>query len=256
MARCHCDRVHTAACQLQTFVERVDARIFRGDAQRASSSISMPRARDTPFISAASASTPDPVPTSRTAAGGSICIASSSASRHSVVVGCSPVPNAAESTRLDLVQPRCAPELSEGFSRTRDLGSGRVGVSRPVAEEIETLSTPRALTICSGATLSGIRAAMPPSNEASSIEAPSSTRPIERLVADVAKVLGTARSSVTTRSFNVDPQYVGGVDARRAAGGDDAGEQTHAHHQHRVGDDDRDFYRRQRALAETEVPRR
>ena len=128
------DRVHTAACQLQTFVERVDARIFRGDAQRASSSMSMPRARDTPFISAASASTPDPVPTSRTAAGGSICMprrALRDTAWSSGAVRCRMPRSLRVSGRL--VQPRCAPELSEGFNRTGRWAQDpdRVSVSVP-----------------------------------------------------------------------------------------------------------------------------
>ena len=92
-------RFRPAACQLQPLVERVDARVLRGDAQRLVVDIDA-RARGTPIISAPSASTPDPVPTSSTASGGAICTASSSASRHSAVVGWSPVPNAAASTSL------------------------------------------------------------------------------------------------------------------------------------------------------------
>ena len=93
-------------------------RAFSEATRNASSSMSMASARGTPIISAASARTPDPVPTSSTASGGAMPTSSSSTSRHSAVVGCSPVPNAAAS--INWRAPASAAGVSRNNRQTSD----------------------------------------------------------------------------------------------------------------------------------------
>ena len=90
-----------AARQLQPLVERVDARVLRGDAQRLIFDVvDAVRPAAHPSSAPRAQSTPDPVPTSSTASGGPTSTASSRASRHITVVAWSPVPNAPASTSL------------------------------------------------------------------------------------------------------------------------------------------------------------
>ena len=137
--------------------------------------MSMASARGTPSVSAASASTPDPVPTSSTDRGRTISTVSSSASRHSAVVGCSPVPN--DGASINLTAPGriswSAGTMWRRPTRTwRGLRIQTESASRPIAVEIRRSSTPSALAACPGVTPSGSRAATVPSPSNSTSSAP------------------------------------------------------------------------------------
>ena len=146
-------------------------RAFSAATRSASSSISMPSARGTPIISAPSASTPEPVPTSSTASGGG--------DLHGVL------------ERFETQRGRRVQSGAERRGVDQSEGAGlRLGVSRNNAQAADAnraraedpdrsgvapdgrrdarcrVDAERRSRRCSGATLSGIRAAIPPSARA------------------------------------------------------------------------------------------
>ena len=139
--------------------------------------MSMASARGTPSVSAASASTPDPVPTSSTDRGRTISTVSSSASRHSAVVGCSPVPNDGASINLTapgrIVVSRDNVEATDS-DLARIENPDRIGVASNRGRDQEVVDTERARGV-PGRHAVRQRAATVPSPSNSTSSAPSST---------------------------------------------------------------------------------
>src|SRR6185369_8033391 len=101
--------------------------------------------------------------------------------------------------------------------------------SRPTAGETEISSTPRALVTCSGVTLSGIRAAMPPSCPCSASSAPSSTR---RSNASSPALRRSTRYGTFPATLLM-PERDHRFDLHRLARGNLAGDESHDDQYHR-----------------------